>query len=112
MARVNVPVISITRAGVDDAAPVPGDTTDQHAVDNSGDMWIEVDNVGVSSHTLSALFPHTVDGVTVDPKTWTIPAGERRRIGPFPIRFYGSTLQLDVDSSELELSAYRVAAQA
>lgn len=112
MPRVDVPVTTITRAAVPDTAPTAGDTTDQHAVTNDGTTWVEVDNTGVASHTLSALFPNTVDGVTVDAKTWTIPAGERRRIGPFPVRFYGTTLQLDVDSDELELAAYRVATQA
>lgn len=112
MPRVSVPVTSITRTGVADATPITGDPVNNHEIANSGDVWIEVANTGVSSGTVSAHFPNTVDGVTVDPKTWTVPAGENRRIGPFPTRLYGTTLQIDVDSVDLDLTAYRVPVQA
>lgn len=109
--RVDVPVTAITRTGVADATPVVGDPVNNHEVVNTGDCWVEVENTGASSRTLSALFANTVDGVTVDAKTWSIGAGLRRRIGPFPVRLYGITLQLNVDNAELELSAYKVSTQ-
>lgn len=111
MPRVNVPVTQITRAGVPDTVPTEGDAVNNHSVANDGTVFIEVENTGAVSRTLSALFASTVDGITVDPKTWTIAAGARRRIGPFPVRYYGTTLQLNVDNAELELSAYKVAMQ-
>lgn len=109
MPRVNVPVTSITRAGVADTTPTTGDATNGHSVANTGDVWVEVENTGASSRTLTALIPGTVDGQAVASKTWSLGAGVRRRIGPFPIKHYTTTLQLDVTHAELELSAYRVA---
>lgn len=111
MPRVDVPVTQITRTGIPDTTPTVGDPVNQHSVVNDGTVWVEVENTGASSRTLSALFANAIDGVTVDAKTWAIAAGARRRIGPFPIRYYGNTLQLDVDNAELELSAYKVAVQ-
>lgn len=111
MPRVSVPITPITRTGVADATPIVGDPVNQHSVDNDGTAWVEVENTGAASHTLSALFASTVDGVTVDPKTWTIPATSRRRIGPFPVRLYGTILKLDVDSAELSLTAYKALPQ-
>ena len=109
MARTVVPVTQITRSGIADATPVGGDPANNHQVANDGTVWIEVENTGSTvSRTLSARFGNTVDGVTVAPKTWTIPTGARRRIGPFPVRYYGGTLQLDVDNAELELTAYKL----
>ncbi|MEV4970577.1 hypothetical protein [Streptomyces scopuliridis] len=112
MPRVNVPVTQITRTGTPDTTPTVGDAVNNHSVANDGSMWIEAENTGAVSRTVSALFVNAVDGVTVDPRTWAIPAGARRRIGPFPVRLYGAMLQVNVDNAELELSAYRVAGQA
>lgn len=112
MPRVAVPVTTITRSGVADATPTVGDATNNHSIANTGDMWLEVENTGASSRSVSALFANAVDGQTVPAKTWSIAAGARRRIGPFPIRYYGSSLQVDVTHAEVELSAYRVATQA
>ncbi|MFE7566219.1 hypothetical protein ACFU76_04535 [Streptomyces sp. NPDC057539] len=112
MPRVNVPVTQITRTGIPDTTPIVGDAVNNHSLINDGSVWIEAENAGAVSRTVSILFANTVDGVTVDAKTWSIPAGARRRIGPFPVRLYGATLQVNVDNAELELSAYRVAGQA
>lgn len=110
MPRVNVPVTSITRAGVAPATEVNGDATNNHSLANTGDCWIEVRNSGSTvARVLSAHFVNNVDGVTVDPKTWSIPTSSTRRIGPFPTRLYGTTLLIDVDNAELKLTAYRVA---
>lgn len=112
MPRVAIPVTQITRAGVAPATEVNGDPTNNHAVDNDGGMWIEARNSGTTTaRTVSARFSHTVDGVTVDAKTWSIPSSATRRIGPFPTRLYGTSLQLDVDNAELKLSAYHLATQ-
>lgn len=110
MPRVNVPVTTITRAGVADATPVTGNPTDNHSVINSdGSVWIEAENTGASSRQVSVLFEDAVDGQTVPAKTYSLAAGARRRIGPFPVRYYGSVLQVDVNHAEVELSAYTLA---
>ena len=112
MPRVDVPVTQITRSGVAPATEVNGDATNNHSVANDGATWIEVRNSGSTvARTLSAHFLNTVDGVTVDAKTWSIPTSSTRRIGPFPTRLYGTSLLIDVDNAELKLTAYKLASQ-
>ncbi|KMS71752.1 hypothetical protein ACH49_24285 [Streptomyces leeuwenhoekii] len=112
MPRIDVPVTQITRSGVAPAGEIDGDPVNGHSVSNTGGMWIEARNASTTAaHTLSAHFASTVDGVTVDAKTWSIPAEQSRRIGPFPTRLYGTTLNVDVGSAELKLAAYTVASQ-
>lgn len=112
MPRVNVPVTAITRSGVAPGTEVNGDSTNGHSFDNDGTVWLEARNSGTTvARVVSALFANTVDGVTVDPKTWSIPTSATRRIGPFPTRLYGSTVSIDVDNAELKLTAYKLASQ-
>lgn len=113
MPRIDIPVIQITRSGTVPAGEVDGDPVNNHSISNSGSVWIEVRNASTTtSHTLSAHFASAVDGVTVAAKTWHIPAEQSRRIGPFPIRLYGTVLDVDVTSAELKLAAYSLASQA
>lgn len=113
MPRVTIPVTQITRTGVAPATEVNGDPTNNHTLSNDGTVWLEVRNSGSTvARIISAQFANTVDGVTVDAKTWSIPTSATRRIGPFPVRLYGNTLNIDVDNAELKLTAYKLAAQA
>lgn len=110
MPRVNVPVTLITRSGVAPATEVNGDATNNHSVVNDGLVWIEVRNSGSTvARTVSANFANTIDGQTTPAKTWSIPTSSTRRIGPFPVRYYGDTLLIDVDNAELKLTAYKLA---
>ena len=110
MPRVNVPVTQITRTGVAPATEVNGDATNNHSVVNDGTVWIEVRNSGSTvARVVSARFPNTIDGQTTPAKTWSIPTSATRRIGPFPVRYYSTTLLIDVDNAELKLTAYKVA---
>jgi hypothetical protein len=109
MARVNLPVTNISRSGVADGAEVNGDSVNNHSVANDGRMWIEVRNADASNpHTLTVRFPGVVDGQSVTPKTYPIAATTKRRIGVFPPADYGSVVQVDVDSSQLKLTAYHL----
>jgi hypothetical protein len=113
MPRVNVPVTQITRTGIAPATEVNGDATNNHSVVNDGSVWLEVRNAGTTvSRTVSARFENTIDGQTIPAKTWSIPTEATRRIGPFPVRMYGSSLLVDVDNAELKLTAYKLASQA
>ncbi|MEV4738641.1 hypothetical protein [Streptomyces sp. NPDC049555] len=107
MPRVDVPVTSITRTGTAPAAEVNGDATNGHSLTNNGATWIAVRNSGTTvARVVSAEYANTVDGQTVPSKTWSIPTSSTRYIGPFPVRLFGTTLLLDVDHTELKLSAY------
>lgn len=110
MPRVAIPVTQIVRSGTTPATETNGDATNGHTIANNGMVWLEVRNSGTTvPRIVSAQFAHTVDGVTIDAKTWSIPTSASRRIGPFPTRLYGTTLLIDVDNAELKLSAYALA---
>lgn len=109
MARVTVPVTSITRSGIAPAAETTGDPVNFHSVSNSGRMFLLVRNAdGVDPHDVTVHFSQTVDGQAVTARTYTIPLTSSRYIGPFPTVYYGSTLNVDVDDAQLFLSAYLV----
>lgn len=113
MPRVDIPVTQITRSGVAPATEVNGDTVNNHSVVNDGSVWLEVRNSGTTvARTVSARFENTIDGQTIPAKTWSIATEATRRIGPFPVRMYGSSLLIDVDNAELKLTAYKLASQA
>lgn len=110
MARVNVPVTSITRTGVVAPSETSGDAGNGNSVANNGSILIEVrnSNGSATTRTLSISFPTTVDGQAVVAKTYPIAAGVTKRIGPFPTKDYGTTLQLDPDHADLKLLAWRL----
>lgn len=108
MPRVNVPVNTITRTGIANATPVTGDATNNHTVVNDGRSWIEVENTGASSRNLTVHITKLVDGQTPAAKVYSISAGAKRRIGPFPVDMYSSALSVDVAHAELVLAAYTV----
>lgn len=109
MARVAVPVTAITRTGVAPTAETTGDPVNFHSVSNSGRMFLLVRNAdGAGAHNVTVNFSQTVDGQSVTAKTYSIPLTSSRYIGPFPSVYYGSTMNVDVDSAQLFLSAYVV----
>ena len=55
---------------------------------NTGAEWIEVNNGGGTSTTVSVAYTYTHDGQTVPPKTVAIAAGARKKIGPFPTNWF------------------------
>lgn len=109
MPRINLPHTNISRAGVADGAEVDGNTTDNHSTANDGRMWLEVRNADAGGpHTVTVRIQDVVDGQSVTSKTFSIPASSKRRIGPWPPGQYGDVLEVDVDSSQLKLTAYHL----
>lgn len=109
MARVNIPVTNLSRAGVADAAETNGDSVNNHSVANDGKVWIEVRNADASNpHSATVKIQDTVDGQAVSSKVYPLAATTKRRIGPWPVKDYGTTLQVDVDSAQLKLTAYHL----
>lgn len=108
MARVSVPVTTITRAGVAPAAEVNGDSTNNHVVANDGKTVLLVRNANGSStaRTLTVVIQGAIDGFAPTPRTYSIPAAASRYIGPFDTVAYGTLMQVNVDNAELKLSAY------
>lgn len=108
MPRVAVPVTQITRAGVTLPAATAGDSTNNHSVHNDGRVALIAANTGASSRTLTFHTTQSVDGLTPAARQETLPAGEEQYYGPFDPTVYGTTLQVDVTSSEVTLRAIRL----
>ena len=108
MPRVSVPVTTITRAGIAPAAEINGDATNNHVVANDGRTVLLVRNSNGSStaRTLTVVIQGAIDGFAPAPRTYSIPAGASRYIGPFDTVAYGTSMQVNVDNAELKLSAY------
>lgn len=112
MARTTIPVNQIDRAAgilASAVTPVTGDSSNNHSVANNGACWIEAHNTnGAStSHSVTVHVEDTVDGQAVTSKVYAVPAGDTRRLGPFPVKIYGSNLLVDVNSNEFQLSAWQ-----
>lgn len=112
MARANIPVNQIQRdTGILNSAvtPVTGDATNFHSMANNGVSWIEAKNInGAStSHNVTVHIDDTVDGQAVTSKVYAVPAGDTRRIGPFPVKIYGNPVLIDVNSVEFQLEAWQ-----
>lgn len=111
MARATLTVASISRTGVALSAETAGDATNNHTVNNDGDVFLIVrnSNAGSTARTLTIHLPGTVDGQAVASKTYSLAAAATKLIGPFPVSEYGEDLLVDVDHAELKLSAYHLA---
>lgn len=110
MARVAVPVTSITRTGVAPAAETAGDAVNNHTVANDGQVILLVRNANgaATDYDLTVHLQGVIDGQAIDPKVYTIAAGASRYIGPWPTSRYGTSMQVDVEHADLKLSAYRI----
>jgi hypothetical protein len=67
---------------------------------NTGSEHIRIKNDDSSTHTVTIITTATVDGLAVDDRQVSIPAGEERAIGPFPPKVYNnssSMVQLTYD---------------
>jgi len=58
---------------------------------NTGNEMLLIENGSASPITLTVPTPYTVDGLDVDDREITIPAGESHLLGPFPQAYYNDT---------------------
>lgn len=108
MARGEIPVTTVTVAGIAPTTPTAGDSVNGHFVVNDGATWLEVTNLdGTNPHTLSIRLP-SVDGQTVTPKAYVIAANTTaaRKIRLGAPALYTRKTQIDADSSQLKIAAY------
>jgi hypothetical protein len=108
VARVDVPLTQITRAGIAPAAEVTGDAVNNHTVNNDGAVFLLAHNTGATTRVLTIHLPQTVDGQAVASRTVSLAAGVSRYVGPFPVSEYGEDVLVDVAHAELVLSAYHL----
>ncbi len=117
MARLDVPVTTIGRAGALLGAlgtEVTGDATNNHVMKNTGVEWLTLRNSGASTRTVTISIPKKVDGQTVPARTVTLLANEHKVAGPWPEGTYDQTsgteqgeMHVDVDHAEVMLQAWR-----
>lgn len=108
-ARTQVAVTSVSRTAIT-AVPAPNtapDTVNGNFVLNDGaTVLVLLNGDGAASHTLTVQLASGVDGQSVTPRTYTVPiSGIRQWVGPFPLQFYGSTLNFNLDSTQVSVQA-------
>lgn len=108
--RTATSVTSVNRTALT-AFPAPtvaGDVTNGNVCPNDGATILAVLNSdGAATHNLTVTVVSGVDGLTAGPRPYTVPISANTQItGPFPLQFYGSQLQWNVDSTQLKVAAY------
>lgn len=86
MARTALAPQEISRAGLNPVLSAAN--VDGHWIVNDGKTYLEVLNGSGASINVTLVISKTIDGVTSSGKVIAVPAGERRKIGPFPADIY------------------------
>lgn len=104
MARVPLGISGSSKTGEPVIPPVAADTVSGNSVANNGETILLIANTGSTAHTLAVQLAATVDGQPVNPRVYSLAVGQSIIAGPYPTWWYGTTLLLDSDSSEVALS--------
>ena len=101
MSRIAIPVTALDRTGVAPPAQTNADATNKNVFVNTGSrVALEIVSSDAGSQTVDfVLEVAQVDGVTVPPKTVTVPAGATRWVGPFPAGFYNQATAVSADGT-------------
>ncbi len=117
MARVNVPVFQINRAGIiagSGGAEVTGDAVNGHYVLVDAKTFISVRNAGGTARGVTFWPAYSPDGAAVAGRAETIGANAAQVLGPFPKVLYQQVgadegrLHLDLSHSDLKIQAWRI----
>jgi hypothetical protein len=114
MARTQIPVTTITRAGIAPSAGTDADMTDgMYIAANNGRIYVEIVSTDAGAQTVGFEIPTEVDGIAVDDKVVTIPAGATRKAGPWPTGTYNQeddsiNVNPSIDGATLKISAYKL----
>lgn len=110
MARTAITYADVSKAGVALPAETAADVANGNSMPNDGNVILIVRNANGAStaRVLSLSLIGTVDGFTPAPRTYSIAAGASRVIGPFEPAFYGTSLLLNGDNSELKITGLRL----
>jgi hypothetical protein len=108
--RTALTVTSVSRTAFT-AFPQPstaGDVTNGNVAPNDGATFLAVFNADSSTHNLTVQVVSGVDGLTAGPRAYTVPVtGSGTQItGPYPLQWYGSQLQFNVDNALVKVAAY------
>lgn len=107
MPRVTIPVTKLSDAGVTDPAETNGDPTNGHALPNTGNTVLRVRNAHATlARTVTFLTPVTVGGKAVADTVVSIPATATRTFGGLSTALYGTSVPVDVETSDVKLIAF------
>ncbi len=98
-----LPVQDITRSGLNPSYVAASVSGDEFA--NDGSVYPEVVNGSGVSVTVTIVSQSTDDGLAVADRTVVVPAGERRKIGPFPKATYNVTSGASAGRVQMTYSA-------
>lgn len=115
MARVALTVQDLAPTGVF-TAEQNGDSVNNHVVANNGEVFLIARNAdGSNAHTVTLVTPGTVGGLAVSDQAISVALSSTKLIGPLDPDVYNQQsgadagkVYVDVDSSQLKLSAYRM----
>ena len=115
MPRVDITVQALDPTGVF-TAEQSGDSANNHVMANNGEVVIVARNAdGAAPHTVTLVTPGTVGGLAITDQAVSVPASSTRFIGPLDPDVYDQPsgadtgkVYVNVDSSQLKLSAYRL----
>lgn len=88
--------------------PVACDATNGNSAPNGGNLILELNNTGGSTYTVAVAFGSAVDGQSVTPLSYSIPAGGTIMVGGWPVSTYGSTLVFTANNVAVKYIAYTV----
>ena len=109
-ARTALTVRSIVRTALlATTTPPAADVTNGNICPNDGCTFLAITNVGATPHNLTVQVASGVDALLAGPRSYVIPVSAAiQYTGIFPVQFYGSTLLINGDSTELKISVYTV----
>lgn len=99
MARTEIPVTEVVRAGIQKPATTNSDMTNgMFFTGNDGTIWLEVENTDSVDHNFDVVASptYTADGLVVSNLTETVPAGEIWEFGPFKTATFRQNIDGDV----------------
>lgn len=94
----------VSFAGVANPTPAATDIVNHNSFSNNGATWLLVNNTDAATQTLTVTSQY---GTALDSflqrttKVYSLAAAAQRLIGPFPINYWGSTI--DLLSSDVDL---------
>lgn len=115
MARADITVQALDPAGVFTAEQT-GDSSNNHVLTNNGEVFLIARNADASNpHTVTVVTPGTVGGLAITDQAVVVAASSTKLIGPLDPDVYNQPsgadtgkVYVNVDSSQLKLSAYRM----
>jgi hypothetical protein len=86
------------------------DATNGNTVVNGPTLWLEFTNTVASVATVTVAYTQQVDGQTVPPRSYSLPAtvGAKRRAGIFPIALFGPNLAISCSLATVSIVAYQL----